>query len=112
MLTICLWGSVLSLSAVNVDSLRQILPRLHGEAKLLAYEKIYRQSIQDGEYAPQLRALDDFIRELDKQDKKESLARALVERIVLFYNNDENDSVFLYAPKYLERLKDMKNWDK
>ena len=107
------WGSnVLPMSAVNIDSLRQRLPHLHGEAKLLAYEKIYRQRIQEGEYAPQLRALDDFISELDRQGKKESLARALVERIVLFYNNDENDSIFLYAPKYLERLRDMKNWDK
>ena len=112
LLTIGLCGSTLSLRADTVDSLRQMVPRLHGEAKLAALKKIYVVTIRTGEYGAQLRALDDYIRELDRQDSREELARALVDRIVLFYNNDENDSVFLYCPKYLERLRDMKNWDK
>ena len=40
------------------------------------------------------------------------MARALVDRVVLFYNNDENDSVYRYVPIYLERIRAMKNWDK
>ena len=107
-----LGGSLLSLHANTADSLRQIAPRMHGEARLLAYEKIYKLSVQTGEYGTQLRALDDYIRELEKQDKKDVLARALVDRVVLFYNNDENDSVYRYVPIYLERIRAMKNWDK
>ena len=107
-----LGGSLLSLYANTADSLRQIAPRMHGEARLLAYEKIYKLSVQTGEYGTQLRALDDYIRELEKQDKKDVLARALVDRVVLFYNNDENDSVYRYVPIYLERIRAMKNWDK
>ena len=107
-----LGGSLLSLHANTADSLRQIAPRMHGEARLAAYEKIYKLSVQTGEYGTQLRALDDYIRELEKQDKKDVLARALVDRVVLFYNNDENDSVYRYVPIYLERIRAMKNWDK
>lgn len=109
---ICLGGITMSLSANTVDSLRQMLPRMHGEARLLAYQKIYQYSVQTGEYAIQLRALDDFIAELNRQNSQDLLARALVDRVVLFYNNDENDSVFKYVPLYLERLRTMKNWDK
>lgn len=112
MLVICLGGSLLSLKGSTIDSLRQMAPRLHGEARLAAYEKIYKLSIKTGEYGAQLYSLDDYIRELDKQDKKDLLARALVDRVVLFYNNDENDSVFRYVPIYLERLRAMKNYDK
>lgn len=111
-LAFSLGGSLLSLHANTADSLRQIAPRMHGEARLLAYEKIYKLSVQTGEYGTQLRALDDYIRELEKQDKKDVLARALVDRVVLFYNNDENDSVYRYVPIYLERIRAMKNWDK
>ena len=109
---ICLGGITMSLSGNTVDSLRQMLPRMHGEARLLAYQKIYQYSVQTGEYAIQLRALDDFIAELNRQNSQDLLARALVDRVVLFYNNDENDSVFKYVPLYLERLRTMKNWDK
>ena len=63
-----LGGSLLSLHANTADSLRQIAPRMHGEARLAAYEKIYKLSVQTGEYGTQLRALDDYIRELEKQD--------------------------------------------
>ncbi len=106
-LTVLLFHLVTSIQANTVDSLRQILPQLNGEKRLEALQEIYRSCVATGDYELQLHSLDDFIAELDKQDKQSMLARALVDRVVLFYNYDQNDSIFKYVPLYLKRLRAM-----
>ena len=111
-LTVLLFHLVTSIQANTVDSLRQILPQLDGEKRLEALQEIYKSCVATGDYELQLHSLDEFIAELDKQDKQSLLARALVDRVVLFYNYDQNDSIFKYVPLYLKRLRAMKNWEK
>jgi len=112
LMTVCLGGLCGSLQASTMDSLTQELSHQQGEAKLETLQKIYRQSLTTDDPHLQLRTLDAFISELEHQKKNEMLARALVDRVVLFYNYDMNDSIFEYVPIYKEKLKAMKKWDK
>ena len=112
-LTFCCLATCLSFSATLADSLRQRLPSLHGEARLVAYEKLYRLSLSTGDANYQLRCLNDFIRELqNSRNNSKLLTAALVDRIVLYYNYDMTDSVYQHAPADLETLKSNKQWNK
>ena len=112
-LLVCCWlVCLLSVHANMADSLRQRLPSLHGKARLHAYRVLYHlsQGGRDQQYT--LRCLNDYINELDRQHEKDTLALALVERVIFFYNYDLTDSVYKYVPPTLERLKALQTWDK
>lgn len=113
LLLVCCWlGGLLAVHAALADSLRQRLPSLHGKARLQAYGKLYRLSQGGGDQQYTLRCLNDYINELDRQNEKDTLALALVERVTFFYNYDLTDSVYKYAPQALDRLKGLKTWNK
>ena len=102
----------MAVHAALADSLRQRLPSLHGKARLQAYGKLYRLSQGGSDQQYTLRCLNDYINELDRQNEKDTLALALVERVTFFYNYDLTDSVYKYAPQALDRLKGLKTWNK
>ena len=113
LLLVCCWlGGFLAVHANLADSLRQRLPSLHGIARLHAYETLYALSQGGSDLQYTLRCLDDYINELDRQHEKDTLALALVERISFFYNYDMTDSVYIYAPKTLDRLRNLQTWNK
>ena len=113
LLLVCCWlGGLLAVHANLADSLRQRLPSLHGQARLEAYEKLYRLSQNTGDAQQMLHCLNDYIAELQKQHKDKLLSSALVERMTFFYNYDMTDSVYHYAPPTMETLKGMHEWDK
>ncbi len=113
LLLVCCWlGGLLAVHANLADSLRQRLPSLHGQARLEAYEKLYRLSQNTGDPQQMLHCLNDYIAELQKQHKDKLLSSALVERMTFFYNYDMTDSVYHYAPPTMETLKGMHEWDK
>lgn len=113
LLLVCCWlGGLLAVHAALADSLRQRLPSLHGKACLQAYGKLYRLSQGGSDQQYTLRCLNDYINELDRQNEKDTLALALVERVTFFYNYDLTDSVYKYAPQTLDRLKGLKTWNK
>ena len=113
LLLVCCWlGGLLAVHANLADSLRQRLPSLHGQARLEAYEKLYRLSQNTGDPQQMLHCLNDYIAELQKQHKDKLLSLALVERMTFFYNYDMTDSVYHYAPPTMETLKGMHEWDK
>ena len=113
LLLVCCWMvGLLAIHANLADSLRQRLPSLHGLARLEAYEKLYRLSQNTGDAQQMLHCLNDYIAELQKQQKDKLLSSALVERMTFFYNYDMTDSVYHYAPPTMETLKGMHEWAK
>ena len=113
LLLVCCWlGGLLAVHANLADSLRQRLPSLHGQARLEAYEKLYRLSQNTGDPQQMLRCLNDYISELQKQHNDKRLGLAMLERMTFFYNYDMADSVYHYAPPTMETLKGMHEWDK
>ena len=113
LLVVCCWlGGLLAVHANLADSLRQRLPSLHGQARLEAYEKLYRLSQNTGDPQQMLRCLNDYISELQKQHNDKRLGLAMLERMTFFYNYDLADSVYQYASPTMETLKGMHEWNK
>lgn len=113
LLLVCCWlGGLLAVHANLADSLRQRLPSLHGQARLEAYEKLYRLSQNTGDPQQMLRCLNDYISELQKQHNDKRLGLAMLERMTFFYNYDMADSVYQYASPTMETLKGMHEWNK
>lgn len=100
------------LHAANVDSLRQVLPKLQGLDRLIAYEQIYKTYLATGNPDMQLQSLNEYIGEIRRQHNDTLLAKTLVERSVLYYNFDMTDSMYAHTPKDLETLRELKIWDK
>ena len=113
LLLVCCWMvGLLAIHANLADSLRQRLPSLHGQARLEAYEKLYRLSQNTGDPQQMLRCLNDYISELQKQHNDKRLGLAMLERMTFFYNYDMADSVYQYASPTMETLKGMHEWNK
>ena len=113
LLLVCCWMvGLLAIHANLADSLRQRLPSLHGQARLEAYEKLYRLSQNTGDPQQMLHCLNDYISELQKQHNDKRLGLAMLERMTFFYNYDMADSVYQYASPTMETLKGMHEWNK
>ena len=90
--------SMVCVNATETDDIKVKLEHAQGKEKLDLLGALYEQSLEEGDYHLMWRSLYDFLEETRRQgDKaKESDVRYL--RIELFYNNDQNDSVYHYAP--------------
>ena len=105
-----LGGMQMLLLADKADALRELLPKLKGEARLTALNNLYQLSLQTDDVDYQFRCLNDLIAEQKRQQKELPLAMTLVERAVMFYNYDMSDSIFKYVPEDMEILKSQKDW--
>ena len=105
-----LGGMQMLLLADKADALRELLPKLKGDALLMAYDQLYKLSLQTDDVNEQIRCLNDLIEEQRRQHKDDLFAMALAERAVLFYNYDMSDSILHYVPGDMEVLKSMKDW--
>ena len=105
-----LGGMHLSLLADKAAVLREMLPRLRGDALLVAYDKLYKLSLERDDAEEQIRCLNDLIAECRRQHKDKQWGMAVVERAVLFYNYDLSDSIFHYVPGDMEALKALSDW--
>ena len=113
LLLVCCWlGGLLAIHADSADSLRRLLPTMQGEARLQAYDKLYRMSQTTGDPDNILRCLNDYIDELQRQHNNKQLALALLERVMFFYNYDFSDSIYIYAPRTMETLRHMGEMNK
>jgi hypothetical protein len=89
-----LGGMQMFLLADKASALRELLPKLKGEARLTALNNLYQLSLQTDDVDYQFRCLNDLIAEQKRQQKELPLAMTLVERAVMFYNYDMSDSIF------------------
>ncbi len=105
-----LGGMQMFLLADKASALRELLPKLKGEARLTALNNLYQLSLQTDDVDYQFRCLNDLIAEQKRQQKELPLAMTLVERAVMFYNYDMSDSIFKYVPEDMEILKSQKDW--
>ena len=97
-----------------VDSIkiyRENLSSNVGEKRINLYGKIYRFSQETEDFNLQWECLYDYLNEAHLQGNLEHEVNARTERIVLFYNNDLNDSVFHYAPIDLKFLREHSEWN-
>lgn len=98
-----------------VDSIqvyRKEISKEEGEKRINLYGKIFRFSQETEDFQLQWKCLHDLLKEAQRQGNVEEEIDARVERIVLFYNNVLNDSVFRYASTDLQFIREHKEWDK
>ena len=102
--------STVSIFADETEELRKLLPKAEGDERINILQKIYdlSQEFDDADY--QLRCINQVIAECQKQGAIEEESDARVQKIILFYNNDLNDSIYEQVPPTLEYLASVQNW--
>ena len=90
--------SMVCVNATETDDIRKELEHAQGNAKLELLGRLYESSMESGDYPLMWRNLHEYLKEAQRQGDKsaESLVRYL--RIEMFYNNDQSDSIYHYAP--------------
>ena len=90
--------SMVCVNATEADDIRKELEHAQGNAKLELLGRLYESSMESGDYPLMWRNLHEYLKEAQRQGDKsaESLVRYL--RIEMFYNNDQSDSIYHYAP--------------
>ena len=94
----------------ETERLRRVLPDVKGKGRIEILQKLYDLSMEFDDVDYQLRCINDVIREAHAQGEHAEEGDALVQKIILFYNNDLNDSVYQQAPATLEFLAAIKDW--
>ena len=106
---------LLSLSAVAIYAdqtaeLRKMLPSLKGDKLIDAYGDLYSSSLEGDDVDYQIKCVNDWIAEAQRQGNHEKECNARVEKMTLFYNNDLNDSIYEQVHPTLEILASYKDW--
>ena len=95
---------------VTIDDLKAEIPNKKGKERVELYGKIYRLTQETDNTELQRNCLNDYLNEAHRLGVTDEECNARVERLILFYNNDENDSVYRYAPDDLKFLEDNQDW--
>ena len=103
-LTVSLFGS-------EAEEIKKRLPSLKGKQRLAALGRLYDISVENDVYDVQLARVNEYLAEARRQRSKRSEGEARRLRIILFYNNDQNDSVICHAPDDLSFLQEAQDWD-
>lgn len=109
--------AVLLLSATvlysdEAEELRRSLPKLQGEKKLVALERLHDLSRENDDYNQQLTCLYAHLNEARRQGNVEEQCADLLSRGILFYNYDLDDSLFHYVRGDMQFLAKHEQWEK
>lgn len=108
--TLLLCISTVSMFADETEELRKMLPKAQGMERINILQKIYDLSQEFDDVDYQLRCINQVIAECQKQGNTADEGEAMVQKIILFYNNDLNDSIYEQVPTTLEFLASIQNW--
>lgn len=107
--------AVLLLSATvlysdEAEEIRKKLPKLQGEKKLAALERLLDISMENDDYQSQINSLYAHMNEARRQGNSDDEGADLLTRCLLFYNNDQNDSLLYYVRGDLKTLAKNGQW--
>lgn len=102
--------SATSLYGNEAEEIRRTLPHLEGENKLEALSRLFNISMESYDYQSQINCLYAHLNEARHQGKTKEVCADLLTRASLFYNHDENDSLFRYARKDLDYIAKYRQW--
>ena len=102
--------STTSLFADKAAEIRKLMPQQTGQELLKSYNRLYALSLGSDDLFYQLKCINDVIDESCRQGRILDEDSARVEKMVLLYNNDVNDSLWEQLPPTLETLKNHKSW--
>ena len=96
--SMCLLMATVGVCATKSDDIKKQLEHAQGAERLELLYRLYEQSLDSDDYELKWHCLDSYLKETQHQGDKAEESDARYFRIELFYNNDQNDSVYLYAP--------------
>ena len=102
--------SATSLYGDEAEEIRKTLPQLSGEGKLDALSRLFDISMESDDYQLQIKCLYDHLNEARRQGDVKKECADLLTRATLFYNYDENDSLFRYAREDLDYIEEHRQW--
>ena len=100
------------LQGETIQELKNELPKDKGKERIHTYGRIFQVSLEESNLQEQWGYLNDLLQETRRQNDKEEEATARIIRIGWFFNNNLNDSVFLYTHEDMEFYKRHNEWKK
>ena len=98
--------ATVSVFSTEADDIKKELEHAKGKEKLQLMSMLCDVSLEEGDYQLQWQCINDYLEEGRKQNNNEEISYALWKRLILFYNNDQNDSVIHYAPNDIIFIRD------
>jgi len=98
--------SMVCVNATETDDIRKELKDAQGKKKLGLLRDLYEKSVESGDYPLMWQNLYEYLREAQRQGDKSDESNARYYRIEMFYNNDQSDSIYHYAPEDLAFLQE------
>ena len=100
-----------SLYGLSPDEIRCRLPEYKGKDLLWALGQLCVASQETGDFDEQWHSLDAYIREAHSQGNRHEESDARKMRMILFYNANQNDSVYRYARGDIDFMRSSKEWN-
>ena len=104
--SMCLLMAAVSVFATEADDIKKRLEHAQGQEKLELLSLLYEASLEEDDYQFQWQCINDYLRESRKQGNMREESYARYNRILFFYNSDQNDSVIHYAPDDIDFIRD------
>ena len=98
--------SMVCVNATETDDIRKELKDAQGKKKLGLLRDLYEKSVESGDYPLMWQNLYEYLRDAQRQGDKSDESNARYYRIEMFYNNDQSDSIYHYAPEDLAFLQE------
>jgi serine phosphatase RsbU (regulator of sigma subunit) len=102
--------STVALFADQTEDLRNKLKHAQGKERINILQNLYDLSLESDDIGYQLRCINQLISECRHQGERAEEGDARVQKIILFYNNDLNDSIYEQTPPTLDFLEGIQNW--
>ena len=106
LISMCLLMAAVSVFSTKADDIKKELKHAKGKEQLQLMSILCDVSLEEGDYQFQWQCIHDYLSECRKQGNQMEESYALWKRILLFYNNDEKDSVIHYAPDDILFIRD------
>ena len=104
--------SMVCVNAMDADDIKKQLEHAQGKEKLDLLCHQYEQSLEGDDYGLQWKCINDYLMEARSQGNHKETCDALWMRMMLFYNYDQNDSVFHYAQEDLHFVREYGSMDR
>ena len=100
------------IQGITIKELKDDLPKKEGKDRIHYFDKIFQVSLEECSIQEQWGYLNDLLQETRRQNDKKEEAIARIVRIGWFFNNNLNDSVFLYTHEDMDFYKRNNEWKK
>jgi len=112
LISICFLMATASVFATEADDIKKELKHAKGKERLEYLARLCDKSMDGDDYALQLKCINDYLEEAHRQGNHKEESDALWMWMILFYNNDQSDSVYKYIDNDLQFIREYGSQEK